>query len=282
MKFWILALTVGISSIVTVGISSIVVSAQDCYKITGWSSTSYVGAQAYLLPVSCGCTPSGTAWLFIWLAYGAGPNPDLYLRINTSDSRINSGVFSPLLVFSHYDATTGEPVVKTDLILARQPTNSMQSTVNPPVQGSFSSNDRVRLRHRNTGNCLVSQNINGAVVRNYPCADDPAQIYVLVDAGAGKRRLQHEASNPPLGQCLYTLASNGATVHNWGCWMDPNMEFNLVPSLGGYRLQHVQNNQCIYGNPQNGGLVHSWVCWNDPNMVYMIDSMQCVVSVTLN
>ena len=183
---------------------------------------------------------------------------------------MSSGVFSPLLLFSHY--SSGQPVVKTDIV-ARNHANSMSSTVNPPVQGSVSSNDRVRLRHRDTGNCLVSQNINGAAVQNYPCADDPAQIYVLVDAGAGKKRLQHEASNPP--QCLYTQASNGATVHNWGCWNDPNMEFELVPSQGGYRLHGVQNIQCIYGNSQSGGLVHSWGCWPDPNMVYKIDIVQC-------
>ena len=248
--------------------SWIVVSAEDCYRITGWSSPSYIGEQAYLLPTSCSVTPSGTAWLFIELNYGPPPTDDLYLRIDTSDSHMSNGVFTPILVFSHYD-TSGKPVVLTDLIVGTY-TNSMQSTVNPPVQGSVHSNDRVRLRHRDTGNCLVSQSINGATVRNYPCADDPAQIYVLVDAGAGKKRLRHEASN----QCLYTKANNGATVHNWVCWNDPNMEFKLVPSQGGYRLQHVQNNQCIYGHSLYGGLVHSWVCWNDPNMVYMIDIVQ--------
>ncbi len=254
--------------VVTVSWLTTTSDAADCYEITGWDSTDYVGAQALLQATSCTVTPLGTAWLYIDLSYGTPPNDDLYLRIATSDSHMSGGTFTPLLIYSHIDSG-GLPVVKTDAIVGPSP-NTMQSTVNSPSQGPIVNKAKARLRHRNTGKCLVSQGSNGAKVRNFACADDPAQIYVLDHVVAGQYRLRHETTN----QCLYTLQSNGAFVYNWVCWNDPNMRFKLVASQGGYRLQHVQNSQCIYGSTSNGGFVHSWGCWGDPNMVYQVDVVE--------
>lgn len=251
----------------------------DCYKICHWSSTAYVGARANLLAADCAHTPPGEAWLHVVLSYGTQPNDDIYLRIRLSDSRMANGLFQPQLFFSHYDPTNGKPVVITDLIAQGSNPNEIRSTFNPPDQGDIfahiqsSPNLLVRLRHRNTDNCLtVVSNTNGGIVVNVECkySYNTNQLFKLVSAGGNSYRLHHSDTD----QCLYALNSNGATVHHWACWMDPNMRFKLIPSLGGYRLQHINYNvnQCVYGNSALGGQVHSWACWDhDPNMVFNID-----------
>ncbi|MCB9650991.1 MAG: RICIN domain-containing protein [Deltaproteobacteria bacterium] len=240
--------------------------AAECFRITGWSSTSLVGAQALVAPTSCSVTPTGTAWLHVDMSYGSPPNDDLYLRINLSDSHMSGMTFSPLLVFSHYAANL--PVVYTDLLVGNG--NQLSSSVNPPTQGTIVAGAKVRLRHRNTGNCLYTGATNGDLVRNQACADSASQTFELVSAGSGTYRLRGVQAN----QCVYTLASSGATVHSWGCWNDPGMKFLLVPASGGFRLQNTEDNQCIFGNPTSGGAVHSWGCWNDPNMIYQVDIIQ--------
>ncbi len=247
--------------------ASTAASAAECYQINGWSSTNLVAAEALVSPTSCAVTPSGTAWLWVSLAYGAYPNDSLYLRISLSDSHMSGTVFSPLLVFSHYNL--GLPVVMTDLI-ASNGGNQMQATVNPPVQGNVLNRARVRLRHRNTGNCLVSGSTNGAIVRNLPCSDASDQIYELVYAGSNTYRLRHEQYN----QCVYTLPSNGGTVHSWGCWPDSAMRFKFVAANGGFRLRNIDDSQCIYGNPAYNGYTHSWGCWNDSAMIYQVDIVE--------
>jgi hypothetical protein len=242
--------------------------AAECYEITGWTSTDYIGADALVTPTSCAVTPSGTAWLNVTISYGAGPIDDLWLRILLSDSHMSGTTFSPLLVFAMYDGA-GLPIVTTDAIVGPYD-NEMDATVNPPSQGNIRNRARVRLRHRNTGHCLETGSTNGSAVANFPCADYPDQIFELVYAGAGSYRLQNESDN----QCVYTLPADGSTVHSWGCWDDPGMRFRFIPQDGGFRLHNLEEGQCIYGNPSYGGDTHSWGCWSDPAMVYQVDIVE--------
>ncbi|HRC85913.1 MAG TPA: RICIN domain-containing protein [Thermoanaerobaculia bacterium] len=240
--------------------------ATSCWQVTGWSSTAYVGAQALLVSAPCTTIPQSDGWVEVTLYYGSPPSDNLWLRIPLSDSRVSNWRFTPLLVFSHYD-TSSKPVVLTDLIPCLDCTNEMWLLPFPPVQGVPAPGQRVRLRHRNTRECIYSFNTNGAAAHNWACWNDPGMLYILDDAGGGTYRLRHQQTS----QCLYAGTVNGGPLYNWVCWADPNMRFQLVAQGGGYRLQHVSTSQCAYGNATNGGTVNTWGCWSDPNMVYNLD-----------
>jgi len=242
------------------------VHAASCWAVTGWSSSSYVGAQALVTAASCSTIPQTDGWVEVTLSYGSPPSDNLWLRISLSDSRVTNWKFQPLLVFSNYDIN-GKPVVMTDLIPSIPDSNYMWLLPYPPVQGTPVVNSRVRLRHRATGKCIYSVNQNGASANNWSCWNDPGMVYVIDNAGGSLVRLRNEQT----GQCLYAVNTNGASLFNWGCWADPGMAFSLDSASGGYRLRNFNTGQCAYGNSTNGGAVHTWGCWNDSNMVFNID-----------
>jgi hypothetical protein len=245
---------------------SVPANAISCWVVTGWSSSSYVGAQAIVTATSCSKIPQDQGWVQVPLHYSSPPSDTLWLRLSLNDSRVSNWLFKPLLVFSNYDSNA-KPVVITDLIPSIPDYNYMWLLPYPPAQGVPTPGSRVRLRHQATGKCVYSLGQNGANAYDWDCWNDPAMVYVIDDAGGGLVRLRHEQT----GQCLYGINQNGAFLYNWGCWSDPNMAFVLEPAGSGYRLRHVSTGQCPYGNPTNGGAVYGWVCWNDPNMVFNLD-----------
>ncbi len=119
--------------------------AANCWKVTGWSNTNYVGAQAILVDATsitqgCTTTPTNTGWINVTLHYGTPPNNpggpppnnSVWLLIPLNDTHVNGLVFSPLLVFQSYNGQ-GTPIIFTDLLVGPNP-NTMQISPNPPLQ----------------------------------------------------------------------------------------------------------------------------------------------------
>ena len=257
-----------VAAYISVALFSATANAADCYDITGWSSTDYAGARPLLTQTSCAITPQGEAWL---VPIGSPVN-NVFLRISLSDSRMSNGIFKPLIRYLHYDPATSVPVYETDFLPCGNCDNSIQSTVNPPVQGDIIAIGarNVRLRHWYTGLCLVTSDANGDRISTKQCEGHSSELFQLISTGTENGKRTYRLRNIDDDQCLYAQSLNGAPSHHWGCWPDPNMRFHLVPFNGGYLLHHVQTNQCLYVYNVDKK-VYNWGCWNDPNMVFKVD-----------
>lgn len=240
-------------------------SAASCWVVTGWSSPNWVGAQAIVSPADCTTVPTTHGWTQVTMSYGTPPTDDLWLRISLTDSRVSSGVFSPLLIFSHYSGTT--PVVQTDALLCGGCGNQTPLLHWPPVQGTPAAGSQVRLRHANSNKCMTTSSTNGTKTDSAACTNAASFTFVLDSAGSGYYRLRNQSTS----QCLYALNNNGSFLWHWGCWADPGMRFALDAATGGYRLRNVSTSQCAY-DLWDG--VHNWVCWADPAMTYKVDIIQ--------
>ena len=240
-------------------------AATTCWQVTGWSSTSYVGAQAIVVPADCTTVPLTHGWTEISMSYGAPPTDTIWFRISLTDSRVTAGVFAPLLVFAGYSGTT--PIVQTDLIPCIGCNNTTPLLHRPPLQGVPVAGSKVRLRHLDTDLCIKTSATNGQAATGQACTNATNLTFVLDASGGGFYRLRNASTS----QCLYTLGINGSSVFHWGCWADPYMRFALDPATGAYRLRSVSYSQCAYNAASS---VFSWVCWADPNMRYAVDVIQ--------
>ena len=240
-------------------------AATTCWEVTGWSSTSYVGAQAVVVPADCTTVPLTHGWTQITLSYGVPPADTIWFRISLTDSRVTAGVFAPLLVFNGYSGTT--PIVLTDVILCTGCNNTTPLLHIPPLQGVPSMGAQVRLRHLNTGKCITTSATSGQAATGATCSNASNLTFVLDMAS----RAVFYARNASTNQCLYTTATSGSPVFHWGCWADPNMRFKFETDGSAFRLRSVSQGQCAYNA---GSGVFSWACWADPNMRYAVDIIQ--------
>lgn len=232
----------------------------SCWEATDIPQTD---GQITIIPSDCTTIPDGYGWGYIVDWYSNPPADDIHVKIPLNHSLVNGWVFDSFLIFGQYDSN-GNPEIFTDSVLGGN--NSFIILEHyPPEQGIPQHNNRVRLRHGKTGNCIYGVAQDGGLIRNSDCQNvDSEMTYIVKYAGGNSYRLQQEDNN----QCIYTDNNKGK---NSGCWVDLNMRFRFDDASGGFRLRHVNSNYCLYGNNRNSGIVKSWYCWNDPNMVYFID-----------
>ena len=57
------------------------VEAASCWRVTGWSSTQYTGAQAQLVPALCTRIPQNDGWLEVDFNYGTAPTDTIFLQL---------------------------------------------------------------------------------------------------------------------------------------------------------------------------------------------------------
>jgi hypothetical protein len=268
-----------VGSLVALCTFAVPAHANSCWFAISWTSHSWVGAQAILLPADCTKIPQDRGWLKVTRNYGHPPADTLWLQIRLNDYWVSHWRFRPQLYFSHYDQR-GRPVVLTNLIpsVPEHPANDsnwIQLLPYPPEQGVPVPGLRVRLRNRRTGLCIYSLNRNGHPAYNSSCSNDPNMVYMIDDAGSGLVRLRHEQT----GQCLYTIDQGGSyqtPLYNWGCWNDPNMTFSFSPELHGglgYALKHSNTFRCPYGNSTNFGMVYTEPCDGGivTDMIFAVD-----------
>jgi hypothetical protein len=236
----------------------------SCWDVTGWSSA----GQAQLSAADCTTIPETTGWIQV-PDHSETQTNNIWLRIPLNDPKVSLLSAGWILHFIG-SGPDGVPIVNVTVVVGGDPIYPASLLPYPPQQGIAFAGARVRLRHRNTGNCLFDLGQDGGDAHNKKCASDPALVHILDDAGPGLYRLRHEQT----GQCLYGQVGGGTSLRTWSCWGDPNMRFQLVATAGGYRVQHMNTQQCVYGNPASGGVVYSGACWNDSSLDYGVDIIQ--------
>ncbi len=270
--------TVLAALVVSISFSAGTVQANECWKVTGWSSDPDYSwwYRADVHSAECTTVPDGYGWTFVEHSYGTPPNDNLHVRMNLDGEFMDDWVFEGLLVFDSYD-NNGKPIIYRDFITPIGYTNETVLTPYPPEQGVPHDGCRVRLRHRQTGNCIHTVG-TGLEAINSECSQQPSlsileqMSFEVMVTGNGYYYLVNEHNS----QALYTNNWNGSPVYNWGFWEDPNMRFAFDASVfAGYHLHHINSGNCIYGNPSGGNPVHSWDCWDDPNMDYYVDIIEC-------
>jgi hypothetical protein len=247
----------------------------SCWQVTGWTNLyDYTDIPGYVRAsrqyASCDTIPDGWGWVQVTDVSPAN-GVAYHLRLPLNGPYMTGWRFNGELFVTTQNITSNPPAT-APVFDAYTQFYSSPTWLNPypPVQGSYRSGSKVRLRHAGSGKCIYANGPNGGSVKNWGCWNDPAMTFVLEAASGLTYRLRSQSS----GQCLYAQTLVGAPARSWQCWSDSNLRFAIENFGDGKRLRHIDTGQCLYGSSSDGGEVRATTCSSSPSQKYWLDVIQ--------